>query len=946
MDTLSFLQRVLPTDGLYCAMFLEGGKARHGFFGSVEELANASTKLDALNLQTYYAVSTFADRRRKQENVHGTKVVAIDLDVGDTDRKYPTWQDALKDLGRFVSQTQLPKPLVVHSGVGLHAYWVFSETLTPEQWKPLATSMKALATAKGLRIDPTVTADGARVLRAIGTTNAKSGKRVRLLIDAPDVDPDALRGCFGTSAPVTIQPAPQRSSGLASSLAVKYDYPPAAPDAIVNKCAQVRWAVENQNDVAEPMWYTLLGVAAFCKDPEMTAVKWSQDHKDFDPNRTLRKMYQWQGATSGPSTCSRFEDERPAGCKGCKFKGKIGSPARLGVQYDEAPPVAEAPTTVKDVPLPKPFKRTTGGIKLTIDDTDIDVCPFDIYPVSYGRDEALGYEVVRYTWNRVHSGWQPLVLRQALLFDGHREFGPSVADQGIVLNSKKQTEFFQLMLRSYMDALRQKRAMTNLYSTMGWKEDFNQFVIGDTIYKRDASGNVTEQQINMASNANRIGGSMWTQSGSLEDWVAFTNLLQKAQMPWHMFSLMVGISAPLYEFCGLKGATLSLYGETGAGKTLIQYWQQSVWGSPQKLHFAAKFTENALFSRMALLSHMPMTIDETTVLDAKDLGGFLYMVTQGRDKARLNRNAEEREPREWALPVTISTNRPTAMMMTAAGLDTDAQMARLLEVHVPKHSLFTKDTTIGKRIYHFLNTNHGVMGREFIKKLLELGPEGVRAVVSEHFDAFPKQYKVKFAGQERYWEQMIVTADLVGKLCHEWGLIDFEYTLGTQWVLSQLGIVRAAVEDTRRSSRDILAEYLNNYASTAVTVMHTIGKAPQVDSSRVPRGDIRIRFDVYRKDATSKFDRGTLLLDRTHFRHWVATNGGDYKALLNELEANNALATPKSQKASMGKDTPVKLAQCYVVGVTLNHPWFSSILEDADQALEDMMYGQLKLVTT
>jgi hypothetical protein len=412
-----------------------------------------------------------------------------------------------------------------------------------------------------------------------------------------------------------------------------------------------------------------------------------------------------------------------------------------------------------------------------------------------------------------------------------------------------------------------------------------------------------------------------------------------------MFALMVGISAPLYEFCGLKGATLSLYGETGAGKTLIQYWQQSVWGNPQKLHFAAKFTENALFSRMAVLAHMPMTIDETTVLEAKDLGGFLYMVTQGRDKARLNRNAEEREPREWALPVTISTNRPTTMMMTAAGLDTDAQMARLLEVNVPKHALFTRDTAIGKRIYHFLSSNHGTMGRAFITKLLELGSTGISAMIAEHFTAFPKQYKVKFAGQERYWEQMIVAADLVGKLCQEWGLIDFEYTLGTNWVLEQLGVARATVEDNKVTTRDVIAEYLNNYASAAVTVMHTVGKAPQVDHQRIPRGDIRIRFDVYRKDATSKFDRGTLLLDRTHFRHWVASNKGDYKAMLQELEFNNALATPKSQKASMGKDTPVKLAQCYVIGINLTHPWFSVMLDNADQAMEDMMYGQLKLVT-
>ena len=613
------------------------------------------------------------------------------------------------------------------------------------------------------------------------------------------------------------------------------------------------------------------------------------------------------------------------------------------MQYEEAATVAPDPV-VHEVNVPKPFKRTTHGIKVTIDDTDVDVCPFDLYPVSYGRDESLGYEVVRFMWDRSHTGWQSLVLRQAYLTDGHREFASAIADQGIVLNSKKQTEFFQLMLRSYMDALRKKRAMTNLYSTMGWKDGYSQFIIGDVILRREADGSIVDIPTNMASNSSRVGQEMWSQSGTLEDWVAFTGLLEKTNMPWHMFALLVGVSAPLYVFCGLKGITLSLFGETGAGKTLIQYWQQSVWGNPERLHFAAKFTENSLYARMALLSHMPMTIDETTILDAKDLGSFLYSVTQGRDKARLNRNAEEREVREWALPVTISTNRSTTMTMTASGLDTDAQMARLLEIAIPTHQLFKKDSTTGKRIYHFLRENHGTMGREFVRRLMALGVDGIRAMIDEHYRTFQTEYNASFSGQERYWEQMIVLADLTGKLCSEWGLLAFDHRVATKWVLEQLGLVRAVLDDNRLGARDLISEYFNEFASTAVTVMHTVGRPPVVEQSRMPRGEIRIRFDVYRQGPTARFDKGTVLLDRTHFKKWLAYRGGDYKTLMADLEAEAILATPKSSKAYLGKDTPAKLGQCYVIGMNLSHHWLRGILEDADQTADDLAYGKLQSV--
>jgi hypothetical protein len=112
-------------------------------------------------------------------------------------------------------------------------------------------------------------------------------------------------------------------------------------------------------------------------------------------------MEQWKQKCTGPTSCEKIEEVRPDGCKGCKFKGKVSYPTQLGIQYQEVQIAPDAlDTAAYEVELPKPFKRTNKGIKVSIDDADIDVCPFDIYPVGYGRDESLGYEVVRYHWNR------------------------------------------------------------------------------------------------------------------------------------------------------------------------------------------------------------------------------------------------------------------------------------------------------------------------------------------------------------------------------------------------------------------------------------------------------------------------------------------------------------------------------------------------------------------
>jgi len=948
MDTLNFLQRVLPSAGFYVTTVINPDGRRQGFFATVEELAKAVTGLDQRGNNTYFAISAFVEKgNRKQENVRATKVIALDVDCGDG-KPYPTWREGLAATGQFVQQMGLPKPLVIHSGNGLHVYWVLTEELEPLRWKPLAEAMKAAAKDKGFEIDPAVPADSARVLRPVGTTNPKSGTQVRMLIDAQPVIVEQLAACLSAymvAHPVS-QSRPTSSSPLAQALQVQQDFPPANSTVIATKCQQIGWAAKNQGDVEEPFWYAMIGVAAHCIDPEATAIAWSDQHPGYNANETLRKLSHWKTATTGPSTCKKFEELRSAGCKGCKFKDKVGTPARLGIQYLEIAPSTTAPdTAAHDVPLPRPFKRTVDGIKMTVDETDIDVCKFDIYPVGYGKDESLGYETVRFHWNRPHLGWQELVMRQALLTEGHRDFATVLADQGIVLLNRNQTGYFQIMLRSYMDELRQKRAMTNLYATMGWKENFSQFVIGDTVLRRNTDGSVSEESITLASGSARLGHELWHTAGSKDAWVNFTALLDKADLRAHMFALAVGFSGPLYAFTGLKGLTVSLYGPTGGGKSLAQMWIQSIYGNPDKLHFAAKFTQNSLFGRMGLYSHMPMTIDEVTMMDNKEVGDFAYWVSQGRDKARMNRNAEERDAKMWAMPVIVSTNKSMNSKLIASGLDTDAQMARILEISVPPSKLFTKDSTAGRKIYEFINANYGHVGREFIKRLLELGETGIRAAIAQATEDFRGKYKAQFSGEERFWEQSIILADLAARLAKEWGLIAYDHKDGIEWVLAQVGAIRRAVSDFKIDAFDLLTEYLNENSDATLTVTQTGTNKPMVDFSRVPRGELRVRFEMYRKTNGDVFTHGTVMLDRTHFRRWLAQRGADYKTFMGEMQDESVIATPKSNKAYLGKDSPIKLGQSYVIGVNLTHPRLQGILSDADQAIEDMAYGQLKMIT-
>lgn len=942
MDTLEFLQRVLPSDGYYAIATIKNGKVHHIFSSDLEELANAATLVDKQRSDTYYAVSSYVEKnKRKQDNVRSTKLIALDIDCGE-DKPYADWKEGLKALGKFVDTTELPKPMIVHSGYGLHVYWVLAQDAAPDEWKPVAEAMKEAAKEHGLHIDPAITADSARILRPVGLHNYKNGgaEDVRLLLDANPTDIGQLKLLLlphiSMGVPPTNSVTKSTTNKLLNDLAVDGDFPLGVAHIIKAKCKQVAWCVENQPKVEEPLWYTLLGIAAYCHDSEEVAKNWSKEHPDYDPGTTLRKMYHWQEAATGPSTCERFRSLRSKGCDNCPVRGKIGSPIRLGAQFKEVDIQQPLDEIARELSMPKPFKRTDKGIHKTLLDTDIEVCEFDVYPVGYGKDEVLGYEVVRYHWNRPHMGWQELKFRQAFLSDGNREFSTAIADQGVVLKNKVATEFFQEMLRSYMDELRRKRSMTNLYATMGWKENFTQFVVGDKILKLEPDGTVVTETVALSATNQRIGEDFYDTSGTLEGWKDMASVFYKASMPWHQAALLIGMSAPLYAYTGLKGIVVSLYGPTGGGKTLVQYAIQSIWGNPDKLHFAAKYTANSFYARLGLLAHMPMTVDEVTTMADKDVGDFAYGVTQGRDKARLDRNAAERIAREWATPVIVSTNRSLQSKLDAAGMDNDAQMVRILELEIPTSPLFSQDSRAGRMIYQATMGNYGHVGPMIVSRLIEMGEASVRAMIAESMKTFGQRYGVSFKGDERYWEVAIVLADLIGRLAYEWELVSFEPEKCIYYALERLGVLRSNIEANRSDEFDLLADYLNEHASEAVTVMHTGGKKPMVDTQRLPRSNISVRFDVYRDKSSDPFDRGTVHIDRSHLRRWISTKGIDFKGFTKELDAAGALSST-NMRVYMGKDTPVKTGQIRTFQLDLNHPRLVVLLNEAEVAAQDFV---------
>jgi len=678
-------------------------------------------------------------------------------------------------------------------------------------------------------------------------------------------------------------------------------------------------------------------VAAYCEDPNTVAIEWSKNYPGFDPGETIDKMEHWKGRATGATTCYKFEHTRPSGCDGCPYQGNINSPIMLGVVTPELSPIelAQAPETAVDIPAP--YKRTAGGIRVVIDDVEIEICNFDIYPVSYGLDEALGYEVCRFHWNRINAGWRELRIRQALLSPYKTgDFATDIADQGILLTSRKSVERFQAMLARYMDELKSKKGMANYYQSMGWKNDHTEFVIGQDVYKRTNNGVEVQslKDINPHAHARH---TMWEPSGNIEAWTNLTKLLGVADLMPHMFAIGVSMSAPLYSFTGLSGVTVSLYGGTGGGKSLAQLWAQSVWGHPVQLHFTANFTLNALFNRMGTFCHLPITVDEATNVPPNVVGDFLYWVTQGRDKARLNRNAQERETKEWATPTIISTNTAWESKLSVCSGDVTAQRARLLELPIDVHNMFSDTSDYGATIVRVLSRNYGGVGRNLIRMLQAMGPDLLRYEMEIAPDKFYDKYRFKFLGPERFWQAAIVLADYMLVKARELNMMQADTDRCIEWVLDKVEVQRAAVKESRIDAFAMLTDYLNLIADKSVVSCQIGGSEPYVDTSRVPRGEVRARYNLLRSEKAKGegFTHGSLLVDQRHIKNWLAHAGVDWGEFKDGLGEALIPTDRSSRKASLTKGSSIKLPQVSVVKISLNHRKLRGILSDADGNLSN-----------
>ncbi|GLQ95147.1 DUF5906 domain-containing protein [Dyella acidisoli] len=184
-DLEMFLKLVLPVDGPYWTLAYQHpsrvGSMLHASFTSIEAMVAKCKELDASGMEVWHAVASYTQptkesRGRTKANVAHLKSFFLDIDVDPLKpvKAYATREDAERALTEFVRVFGEPYHLAVHSGGGLHVYWLLDESILRDEWERVALKFQDAIKLAGLLADSSRTTDAASLLRPAGTTNKKS----------------------------------------------------------------------------------------------------------------------------------------------------------------------------------------------------------------------------------------------------------------------------------------------------------------------------------------------------------------------------------------------------------------------------------------------------------------------------------------------------------------------------------------------------------------------------------------------------------------------------------------------------------------------------------------------------------------------------------------------------------------------------------------------------
>lgn len=918
--TKQFYEKLLPSQGNYCVSGIDNNeRISVAYARDVDEVLARIERFNERNLNVYVTPASFRHKERTQKSALYLKSIFIDLDVRDfatikveDQRKYyPSKQDALAALDKYVQDCGLPPPVRIDSGRGIQAYWIFDEDVPAAEWKVVADKFKDSLRNHKVKFDPTVPADSARLLRAIGSFNQRGDPPIptKLLDDewheysfelfvehfnavddvasadsnVKDVLAKAAKGLDEDTIRISKQDN------------FEYVFQQIAERSLEGTgCAQIKHILENSASLGYERWIAGLTIAIKCEDGEEAVHLMSEDYPGYDREATLRKARSFGGVY----TCKWFREDNPELCEGCPHATKISTPIQLGKrlrQFQPAPSQEDAvrqdanPQKVFELPeFMFPYSRgVNGGIYYTpppktmkdgkkIQDDPILLFAHDVYPI-----------------RRVfspHDG-ECMVMRLVLPQDPEREFlmptstaykkedfTKIMVSNGVTFNSHGVNQFMQYFEKWGQYLVGSKEAET-MRMQFGWTEDKDAFTTGMSEIRLNGEEVPTSPSPYVKKLAKLI-----RPAGSYEVWKTAVEKLNMPGFELHAFGLLCGFGSPLMaRHPKVTGVTVCFTGPSGNGKTGAMYSGLSVFMNPKE-GSVLESTNNALTGRYLTLHSLMFGLDEVSNWDGEAVSDTVHKVSQGKAKIKMQGsvNAERELELSAALMLVMTSNQPIADKLAGFKTYAGGELARAIEFMMQRPKALNDNPDLGPEIFSTIQQNYGHAGPMFIKACMKLGMVELDKRINKWMKRFQTDFR--YDPMLRFYEGLM-NSFVGGEIAVEAGILNLDIERIYQHVMRE--IIKIADDTFKAVDVDysaLISEYINaNHTGLLVFNGDRVASEPR--TALIGRGDV---------------EEGVTYISKTLFKEYLTRRHVSSKEFEFAMEQAGILVPTKKMRLTSG----------------------------------------------
>lgn len=959
MDTKQFLEHILPRQGVYMAVGINSqGQTAHLGCSSIDEMVTKLKWFESKGCATYHACASYVQgpyfdekrgRRvcRVRDNWGYARSLWVDIDCGEekAEKKqgYATQPEALNAIVDFVKTYELPKPTIVSSGNGYHVYFTMDTDLGPDEWVPMAQTLKDLLVKHGVIADPSRTADFASILRPVGLTNKKdpnNPKPVKVLCVGQVCTAEGLKAHINELATSVLGKLPELPDYLkgAETTAIQvteYQEYKCSAKLCAEGCLQVAKMRDTLGDINYEHWRGVIGLIKFCEEGIELAHEWTAKRAETGhTNLDVETRYNtWESA---PPTCEYFTKCNPDGCDGCQFKGKINTPLVLGRIQEEQQPVTlpepvtadEATEETVEVFQPEGYVWKDGKFMRYVKNKDgileaRTFCKTYFYVVRPIVNEDDDYEFL-VQWYDQRNRPHQFQLASEVIGTGGQKLAAALGAKSItpandVTGLKDMTAYLRESVLGVMRSADTVRTVTSF----GWQKD-NTIVIGDRQYFPD--GDV--KRVLLSGTAKDKAAAFPDPEGNIEGYVEPLNWLYNRR----------GMEPLQYAICSLWGSLLTPFcdavyrgipcvitgASSGKGKTTSALAGLYSFGDAGQMMVASKegATHNARMQLLGAFKNLPILFDEMTNMPPNELSVLAYSLATGVDRARLQASGgvtKMAHQLQWSSQCMMTGNTHMTARLIATG-NTEAEAMRLFEIRIDTYDLPTLDPLEVATHVTDMSAHKGVAGELFVKYLVQHRQE-----LAGRIQAVAKRpgfsQKLVIDSKYRFYRYHIACTIVAAEIMKELGVIHFDMDRLFNFAMSAVDSLCEEVVDNAPKGRDLIVQLLNDIAP------HTLETSVFKNRHRLSRDDLPRVQDPVKAQLVIHGGSGepdpeynnTIIVRTKVITDWLTEYRGMDAAVLAEQLKKEGILVKQNVKLTVGRNIiglPSTQSRCWVLDYT------------------------------